>query len=108
MTDLRPFPEKNMRCLLILLALLMGSLAPMPLVSTAQACPMCKFANEDGSQEGQTNTVADLRPKAYMYSILFMISMPATILAGFGFSFYRLWKKEQELSQISLDGPLDG
>ena len=53
--------------------------------SEASACPNCKFANESESN----------RPKAYMYSILFMIGMPATIFTGFGLSFYRLVKKAE-------------
>lgn len=54
-------------------------------VSDATACPNCKFANETESN----------RPKAYMYSILFMIGMPATIFTGFGISFYRMTRKAQ-------------
>ncbi len=53
--------------------------------SEAMACPNCKFANETESS----------RPRAYMYSILFMIGMPATIFTGFGLSFYRMTKKAQ-------------
>ena len=52
----------------------------------AYACPNCKFANE---------TEKD-RPRAYMYSILFMIGMPATIFTGFGLSFYRMVRKAQQ------------
>ncbi|MCP4170297.1 MAG: hypothetical protein GY758_05925 [Fuerstiella sp.] len=54
-------------------------------VSTVTACPNCKFANETESN----------RPKAYMYSILFMMGMPATIFTGFGISFYRMTRKAQ-------------
>ncbi len=53
--------------------------------SEASACPNCKFANETESN----------RPKAYMYSILFMIGMPATLFTGFGISFYRMTRKAQ-------------
>ena len=58
--------------------------------SAAVACPNCKAANETDS----------LKPKAYMYSILFMIGMPATIFTGFSLSFWRLARKarlEEEL-----------
>lgn len=65
------------------------ALAPLP----ASACPMCKFANE----EKQEDEVANLRPQAYMYSILFMLSMPASLLTAFGYGFYRLAKKQQFL-----------
>ena len=57
----------------------------------AAACPMCKQANES-EQSAEQN----LKPKAYFYSILFMLAMPATLFTGFtGFSigFYRLSKK---------------
>jgi Na+-driven multidrug efflux pump len=54
-------------------------------MSSAMACPNCKFANETESN----------RPKAYMYSILFMIGMPATIFTGFGISFYRMTRNAQ-------------
>lgn len=50
---------------------------------SAMACPNCKLGNETESS----------RPRAYMYSILFMIGMPATIFTGFGISFYRMVKK---------------
>ncbi|MEZ6129712.1 MAG: hypothetical protein R3C59_13600 [Planctomycetaceae bacterium] len=59
--------------------------------SPAQACPNCKLANE---------TSKDL-PRAYMYSILFMIGMPATIFTGFGISFYRLTRTAQRAAADS-------
>ena len=70
---------RSIRVLAILLALA-GGLSAGPKV---MACPNCKFANETESN----------RPRAYMYSILFMIGMPATIFTGFGLSFYRMVKK---------------
>jgi hypothetical protein len=54
----------------------------------AVACPMCKMANES-----KTDSAENLKPKAFMYSILFMLAMPATLLTGFGIGFYRLSKK---------------
>ena len=52
--------------------------------SEAAACPGCKAANE-----------TDLRrPTAYMYSILFMLGMPATIFSCFGIAFYRMSRRE--------------
>ena len=68
--------------------------------TSANACPNCKFANE----------TEDNRPRAYMYSILFMIGMPATIFTGFGISFYRMVKKAEaeaaaaDLENVSVDG----
>ena len=52
----------------------------------ASACPNCKAANETD----------DLKPKAYMYSILFMIGMPATIFTGFSLSFWRMTRKAEQ------------
>ena len=87
--------RKIVRSLMLAVAVL-GTVGALPFAdSPALACPNCKAANETDS----------LKPKAYMYSILFMISMPATLLAGFSFSFYRMWKKQHELTQVSLDGP---
>jgi hypothetical protein len=60
----------------------------------AVACPYCKFANEEKQKGEATNP----RPQAYMYSILFMLSMPASLLGAFGYGFYRLWKKQQLLT----------
>ena len=57
-----------------------------PLVETAHACPMCRAANE-------TN---DALPRAYMFSILFMLAVPATLLTGYGVGFYRLSKRQQD------------
>ncbi len=56
----------------------------------AQACPLCKYANESDQHDEKAN----LRPKAYMYSILFMLAMPASLLTAFGVGFYRLSQKE--------------
>ncbi len=63
----------------------------------AMACPNCKFANE----------TEDSRPRAYMYSILFMIGMPATIFTGFGISFYRMSKKAQLAAELEVSGQAD-
>lgn len=57
----------------------------------AEACPLCKYANESE----QADEKANLRPRAYMYSILFMLSMPATIFTAFGVGFYRMSRKAQ-------------
>ena len=51
--------------------------------SDAVACPMCQLAAETD----------DRLPRAYMYSILFMLCVPATIATGFGIGLYRLSKK---------------
>jgi hypothetical protein len=69
--------------------------------SAVSACPLCKLANESKQASEEENR----RPQAYMYSILFMLSMPATLLTGFSFGFYRLWKNHQ---LIAGDQPLPG
>lgn len=57
------------------------------LASVAQACPSCKaaLASSDG-QEGDWVS-------GFFWSILFMLSMPFTILAAFGISIYRATRK---------------
>lgn len=61
--------------------------------TAASACPNCKAANETDSN----------LPRAYMYSILFMIGMPMTIFTGFGISFYRMAHREQESLVVADD-----
>jgi len=58
--------------------------------SDALACPMCQLAAESD----------DRLPRAYMYSILFMLCVPATIATGFGVSLYRLSKKGRLSSDL--------
>lgn len=83
--------RRLLSAVLVSLALTAGTTA-----GVAQACPMCKQANATDSN----------RPKAYMYSILFMLAMPATVFTGFCVGFYRLSKKQQALRDAdSLEGP---
>ncbi|QDU36438.1 hypothetical protein Mal4_07240 [Maioricimonas rarisocia] len=89
-----------MRRFAILTTLVLGGLIFAADVPSAQACPTCKVANESGQESADANAV----PRAYMYSILFMLSMPATLVTGFGIGFYRLWKKQQEMMQVQLPG----
>jgi hypothetical protein len=74
--------RRPLAVLLVLLALT----ASDAFVERAVACPMCGQANETSA--GTTAEEA-ARPKAYMYSILFMLSMPALIFGGFGVVIYR-------------------
>jgi len=69
--------------------------------TAVSACPLCKLANESKQSDEEENR----RPQAYMYSILFMLSMPATLLTGFSFGFYRIWKNHQ---LIAGDQPMPG
>jgi len=66
--------------------------------SVVNACPMCKVALEDNEDPELA-----ARPKAYMYSILFMLSMPASLTAMFGYSFYRLSRQQQRLNLALLE-----
>ena len=82
-------------------ALILGIALASPFWSAdvAQACPMCKIANEDAE-----DPAVAARPKAYMYSILFMLSMPASITTFFGVTFYRLSRRARnEAAALSDD-----
>ena len=72
------------RRLLIVTTLLLGFGVLGPLAQPAQACPMCKVANEQDS----------LLPRAYMYSILFMMGMMFSLGGGVGYGMYLLGRKE--------------
>jgi hypothetical protein len=83
----------------ILVAAMFAAFGALPVgASQATACPNCKAANESNP----------LKPKAYMYSILFMIAMPATIFTGFSVSFWRMNRQaqlEQELVAANESAP---
>lgn len=69
-----------------LLATVLLSLWSAPsVVNVASACPMCK----------QLNEADDKKPRAYMYSITFMLTMPAIMFSCFGVAFYRMNQREQ-------------
>jgi hypothetical protein len=55
----------------------------MLLAGTARACPMCS----------QSIAEEDLLPHAYMYSILFMLGMPAVVFGGIGSAIYLKFRK---------------
>ncbi len=84
---------KQIRILLVALVLSSGFFMTSP----AQACPMCAVANEDAQDD-----VTLARPRAYMYSILFMLAMPATMFTAFGISFYRLSQKRTAMHEEML------
>ena len=81
--------KKLMRIVMMTLAMFV---AGGVMSSEAQACPGCKNANE-------TDT---LRPRAYMYSILFMLGMPATVFTGFGIAFYRMSRRAMQEQQAQM------
>ncbi len=53
------------------------------LAAAAQACPMCS----------QSISEENLLPHAYMYSIIFMLSMPAVVFTGIGTVIYLQFRK---------------
>jgi len=81
------------KAILVGSALLLATSSAIPV----QACPMCK-----GALANDQDPVAAARPKAYMYSILFMLSMPATLVTAFGISFYRLSRQQQAINAALL------
>jgi len=85
--------QRTFKALVISSALIWG----LNSASSVQACPMCKGALASGE-----DAVAAARPKAFMYSILFMLSMPATLATVFGVSFYRLSKRQQAINAALL------
>ena len=78
--------------------LVLGLAAAGPLAPPLEACPMCKAANE-ADQNGEVNT----RPRAYMYSILFMLGMPATLLGAYGLVFWRATRTAAAPPESPLD-----
>ena len=75
------------RCLIAATTVLIAALP-----QAVWACPMC----------AETVAADDNLPKAYMYSILFMMGMPAILASGFGFAFFRLVKKQQALNAAAM------
>ncbi|MFN0053288.1 MAG: hypothetical protein ACKV0T_13985 [Planctomycetales bacterium] len=60
----------------------------------AEACPMCSQSIAD----------ENALPRAYMYSILFMLGMPALVFSGMGLTIYRAFTR-QALAQEPPIGP---
>lgn len=78
-----------------LFALSCAALAGLVLfAATAQACPMCN----------QSIAEDDLLPHAFMYSILFMLGMPATVLMGLGTMIYFKFRRFNALQPIRVAG----
>ena len=84
-----------MRSIRLAALILVGLLLIGPMVDAAWACPMCKEATETDSR----------LPQAYMFSILFMLAVPASIFTGFGIGFYRLSKQppREEIDETADD-----
>ena len=93
-----------MRRILRTLAILIAALFVLggPVAQSAFACPMCKAATEED----------DLQPRAYMYSILFMLGVPGTLGIGAVVGLVVLGKKETLALEAagladSIDPPVD-
>lgn len=76
-----------MRCFIVRLLPIVALVALM--AGVAHACPMC---NQSIAEENYL-------PRAYMYSILFMLGMPATVFGGFGLSLFLAFRKHQAAGQ---------
>jgi hypothetical protein len=91
----------RMKRTVVVAALLVAHLAG-PLVQSVQACPMCKIANEQDA----------LLPRAYMYSILFMMGMMFSLAGGVAFAMYRIGRRENSdlegLEHFGLHGTVQG
>lgn len=72
------------RRVILSMSLILGMALFGPVAQPVQACPMCKIANEQDS----------LLPRAYMYSILFMMGTMFSLGGGVAFCVYHLSKKE--------------
>jgi hypothetical protein len=57
------------------------------LSAAAQACPLCS----------QSIAEEDALPHAYMYSILFMLGMPAVVFTGIGSAIYMQCRKSSAI-----------
>ena len=60
----------------------------------AAACPSCRAANATNPN----------LPMAYQTSILFMLTVPALIMTGFGVGLYRLNKAQEEATAAFENG----
>ena len=86
---------KLRRTATLLLAML-GLLLTGPLTASALACPMCKIANEED----------DPKPRAYMYSILFMLAVPGTMVGGMTVGLVMMGRREgQDVDESALNDP---
>lgn len=63
----------------------------LTLVDVASACPMCA---ENGTDKNL--------PRAFMYSILFMLAMPPTVFCGIGFAIWRAHRRHAKLTAAAI------
>ncbi len=64
-------------------------------IQQASACPMCKAATEED----------DRKPMAYMYSIIFMLVVPGTMVGGMAAGLVALGRREA--ASVSESGLVD-
>jgi hypothetical protein len=84
-----------MRCGIKLLSIVCAAVCSLSLcAAAAQACPMCS----------QSIAEESLLPHAYMYSIIFMLAMPATVFTGFGTAIFLKYRKFNAEQQIGIAG----
>ncbi|MBI3865634.1 MAG: hypothetical protein HY290_27490 [Planctomycetia bacterium] len=83
--------QRTLRRILRLCAVLCGVVL---CASVAQACPMCNQSIADDN----------LLPHAFMYSILFMLGMPAVVLGGLGTMIYVKFRRFNALQPIRVAG----
>ena len=81
-----------------MLTLIAGLLLCLSGATSASACPMCKLANESDNR----------LPRAFMYSILFMLGMPMTVLGGFSIGFWRLARKGAQMQREAMEQAMAG
>ena len=79
------------RRLLLALALVVGTWGFSPAVPEAAACRMCKAGLDSDNA----------RTRAYMVSILFMLSVPICLFSGLGYGLWRLGRQESERLQAA-------
>ncbi|MDX1964917.1 MAG: hypothetical protein SFX18_17335 [Pirellulales bacterium] len=78
------------------LRLLLTAFLALGLATAALACPNCKDGLQ--SQDPQENNYA----RGFGYSVMFMLSMPALILTGWGVAIYRMVQAEKANSTMNL------
>jgi hypothetical protein len=84
-----------MRRAVVRLSLFVIALGFLSLVSAAaEACPMCN----------QTIANENALPRAYMYSILFMLGMPATVFTSFGVFLHHKFRTHNAAQMGLLQG----
>ena len=90
-----PMPARDVHRMVKLLSIALLAIAGTSLFATAaHACPMC---NQSIAEQNSL-------PHAYMYSIIFMLTMPAVVFTGIGsFIFFQFRKAAAALPSSEAD-----